>query len=355
MSLFLQEIRKVPNLKVFFTTRPERHIRNILHCYESHQLYRLHEIENSIVEGDIRRYLSSQLSSQAVKAALPELDPPPWTPSLSELNTLTSAAGKLFIIASTVIKFLLDDRRCSPQAQMRDLMQVITVDGTGVTPLNTLDGVYTQILSVAIPSDSSPAILSRFHLVIGTIVLLQDPLPIRPLAILLHTDPDDIKASLAHLQSIIFLSGPEDTPCIYHKSFPDIITNTERCSHDPRFRVSIGIQHAFIARNCFRVMDEQLRANICDLKFPEKYLDNDKIQHLLGDRISRELQYACLHWATHFFSAEKDDNLSGLLERFSSTHLLHWLEVLSLIGRLEVGYIALNYAMRFTVGGFTQP
>ena len=67
-----------------------------------------------------------------------------------------------------------------------------------------------------------------------------------------------------------------------------------------------------------------------------------------------ELQYACLYWATHLFNAEMDDNLSALLKRFSFTHLLHWLEVLSLIGRLEVGYIALDYAMRFTVGGFTR-
>ena len=355
LSLFLQEIPKVPNLKVFFTTRPERHIRNILLRYQSHQLYRLHEIENSIVEGDIRKYFSNRLSSQAVEAALPELDPPPWTPSPSELNTLVNAAGKLFIIASTAIKFLLDDRRCNPKAQMKDLMQAITVDGTGVTPLNTLDGIYTQILSVAVPLNSSREILTRFHSVIGTIVLLQDPLPLRPLAILLHTDPNDVKGALVHLQSIIFLSGPEDTPRIYHKSFPDFITDANRCSHDPRFHVSIGIQHACIAQNCFQIMDEQLRANICDLKFPEKYLDNDKIQHLLGDRISGELQYACLHWATHLFNAEKDDNLFGLLEIFSSAHLLHWLEVLSLIGRLEVGYIALNYAMRFTVGGFSRP
>ena len=101
-------------------------------------------------------------------------------------------------------------------------------------------------------------------------------------------------------------------------------------------------------------MEEQLHANICDLKFPEKYLDNDKIQHHLKNRISRELQYACLHWATHLFRAEKDDNLSALLERFSFTHLLHWLEVLSLIGRLEVVHIALEYAKRFTVGIFKR-
>ena len=185
LSLFLQEIRKVPVLKVFFTTRPESHIHNILHYYKSHQLCLLHDIESSIVEGDIRSYLNYRLSSQAVEAALPELDPPPWTPSPSELNTLVDAAGKLFIIASTTIKFLLDDRRYNPKAQMRDLMRGITVDKTRVTPLNMLDGVYTQILSVAIPSNSSPEILSRFHSVVDTIVLLRDPLPLRPLAILL--------------------------------------------------------------------------------------------------------------------------------------------------------------------------
>ena len=355
LSLILQEIREVPNLKIFFTTRPERHIRHILLRYESHQLYRLHEIDNSIVEGDVRRYLSHELSSQAVKAALPELDPPPWTPSSSELNTLINAADKLFIIASTAIKFLLDNRWCNPKAQMKYLMQAITVDKTGGTPLNTLDGVYTQILSVAIPSNSSPEILCRFHSVIGTIVLLRDPLPLRPLAILLHTSPNDVRGALAHLQSIIFLSGTKsDTPRIYHKSFPDFITDAKRCSYDPRFHVSIGMQHACIARNCFRVMDEQLRENICDLKFPEKYMDNHEIQHLLDDRISGELQYACLHWAAHLFNAEKDDNLFGVLERFSSMHLLHWLEVLSLIGRLEVGFVALDYAMRFTVGRFKE-
>ena len=68
---------------------------------------------------------------------------------------------------------------------MRNLMRGITVDKTRVTPLNTLDGVYTQILSVVIPSNSSPEILFRFHSVAGTIVLLRDPLPLRPLAILL--------------------------------------------------------------------------------------------------------------------------------------------------------------------------
>ena len=353
LSLFLQEIHKVPHLKIFFTTRPDRHIVNTLLRYKSHQLYRLHDIEDSIVEDDVCRYLTHGLSSQAVEVALPELDPPPWTPSSSDLKTLANAAGKLFIIASTSMKFLLDDIRCNPSAQMRDLMQAITTNNTGVNPLNTLDGVYTHILSVAIPSNSCPDILSRFHSVVGTIVLLQDPLSLRPLASLLHMEINDVKGALTHLQSIIFLSRPENAPRIYHKSFPDFITDVKRCSNG-RFYVSIGKQHSHIARNCFRIMDEQLCTNICDLKFPDKYLDNDKIQHLVDGRISSELQYACVHWATHLFGADNDDKLSGLLERFSFTHILHWLEVLSLIGHIEVGYIALDYAMRFTVRVFTR-
>lgn len=101
------------------------------------------------------------------------------------------------------------------------------------------------------------------------------------------------------------------------------------------------------------MMDEQLRANICDLKFPEKYLENAKIQSLCGGRISSELQYACIHWATHLRSADVDEHLSALLDSFSFTHILHWLEVLSLIGRLEVAYPALGQAMGFLVSVFT--
>ena len=71
-------------------------------------------------------------------------------------------------------------------------------------------------------------------------------------------------------------------------------------------------------------------------------------------RISSELQYASLHWATHLCSAEKDDDLFPLLKQFSFTHLLHWLEVLSHIGRLEVANIALDRSIMFAVSGFTQ-
>ena len=163
MSLLLQEIRKVPNLKILFATRPERHIRNILLHYKSHQMYQLHDIENSIVEGDVTRYLRHELSSQAVKAAPPRIRSTTLDTLLVRIEHSCQIFRQTFIIASTAIKFLLDDKRCNPKAQMMDLMQAITIDKAGSTPLNTLDSVCTQILSIAIPSNSSPEMLSRFH------------------------------------------------------------------------------------------------------------------------------------------------------------------------------------------------
>ena len=101
-------------------------------------------------------------------------------------------------------------------------------------------------------------------------------------------------------------------------------------------------------------MDEQLHANICDLKFPERYLDNDEMEHLMVGRISSKLQYASLHWAMHLCSTDNGNNLFPLLEKFSFTHLLHWLEVLSLIGHLEAVNKALGHSIKFAVSGFMQ-
>lgn len=68
-------------------------------------------------------------------------------------------------------------------------------------------------------------------------------------------------------------SGPKDIPRIYHGSFPDFITDAERCLNGPKFYVLVGIQHARIAWNCLQAMGEQLRTNICNPEFPLRYLE----------------------------------------------------------------------------------
>ena len=81
LAILASEIHQLQQLKVFITARPERHIRNALAEYRNHEEFCLQDIEQSVVEADIRLYLDSRLSKEAVQRALPELPPPPWQPT----------------------------------------------------------------------------------------------------------------------------------------------------------------------------------------------------------------------------------------------------------------------------------
>lgn len=344
LSLLAWEVPRLVSFKVFITTRPEQHIRHILDN-QSHERFSLHEIEHSVVQADIRLYLHHQLSREMVQKALPELEPPHWEPSPEDLEVLVQVAGKLFIIASTTVRFILDAIELDPYLQMARLLRS---SDENQRPEHALDDIYLQILRSAVPDNAGEHIVRRFQKVVGTIVLLQDPLPAKSLANLLAIDINDVSRASSHLHSIIVPSSQDGSPQIYHKSFPDFITDAKCCRMDKRFLITPKVHHARIAVDCFRTMDCYLHENICDLGFPERYLDNSKVRHLTDGRVSPELSYACCCYAEHLSHAGTGDiELLQRVENFVLNHILNWLEVLSLIGHLDVAYPALGHTKWF--------
>jgi hypothetical protein len=222
--------------------------------------------------------------------------------------------------------------------------------------MNALDDVYIQILRTAFPDNSDDDMIKGFQEVVGTIVLLRDPLPFRSLANLLGIKPISIIATLNHLHSIIAPGSQDQSPRIHHKSFPDFVMDAERCRKDSRFFIAPSEHHFRIADRCFRIMDLHLQQNICNLSFPERYMENSKIRHLVEGKVTPERGYACSYWAAHLSEAgQGTDHLLRLLNTFAFQHLLHWLEVLSWIGRLDIAYPALEQAQRFVVSQFHTP
>jgi hypothetical protein len=136
------KINQLPLFKVFITTRPELHIRDILQNQRHHEHFYLHEIEHSVVETDIRLYLDHRLSGEMVQKALPDFEPAFWEPSRKDTDALVQLAGKLFIIASTAILFILDDKRYNSPSQIAKLLQGVARDYSGQNPVNALDDVY---------------------------------------------------------------------------------------------------------------------------------------------------------------------------------------------------------------------
>jgi len=346
LKFFADSIKKMPHLKLFVTTRPEYHIRNVLDRYQYLKRFHLQDIEKSVVETDIRIYLDFYLSENQVRDKLPNLKST-WKLAEKDMNVLVGICGTLFIIASTTVKFILDSRRSDPVKQLSRLLKGVSYqDFSGSKHTTVMDLFYTQILLAAVPNDEDDSDgdedwFGNYQIVVGTIIALQCPLPCLALSALLNIDFDDVVRALSHLHSLVAPASHDLTFRIHHKSFPDFVTSSSRC--EQRFLIDLKRRHMQIGKRCLSIMNSLLKPNILQLDSTDRFKDNNGVQHFAHDRIPQVLTYASTHWATHLAKASKlDDDVEQLLEEFACKHLLAWLELLSVIGRVEVAYPSLD-------------
>ena len=335
-----QLVQALPSFKIILTTRPQPHLQHIFDGPDTHKIFHLQNIEDKVVDDDIKRYLEHSLSRDQVMARLPTLRVE-WHANEEDIEYLVQAAGRLFIIASTMVRFILDTTVYNPRSQMEALK---TDDRAS---LDKMEAIYSVILRYAVPPKCKAHIVERFKVVIGTILVAQEPLSIGTLeAFTLPRNADDITAVLTNLQSVIMLDS--DTPRIYHKSFFDFLTDADNCTEG--LLVDLKDHHTRVAIRCFQIMNNCLKKNILDLGDAARFLNNDEALSVQGisedqlcKRISAELRYACIYWANHIKGAHADDvDLMKEVEQFAIKHLVHWLESLSWVGKLELAHRALR-------------
>jgi hypothetical protein len=183
-------------------------------------------------------------------------------------------------------------------------------------------------------------------MVLGTIVLLRDPLSPLALEQLLGLRPRTVRVTLVHLHSVIIV--PEDELGVIrllHPSFFDFITNATRCL-DIRFAVNTTMQHTLLAHACLTTLLD-LRKDICGIKNPSMLnSDVDDLPSRIMTHIPVHVQYACRHWAFHLANGMISDDLLDLLDRFCSKYLLYWVEACSLLGELRGTLLGLDVAQR---------
>jgi len=347
LSLLAQEVPHISRLKVIITARPERHIRSIFSRDHNHDQFHLHDIDQSIVEADIRTYLEFRLSAEEILNALPDLRLPIWQPTKVQMDTLVGMCGKLFIIAATATTFILDGKHANPARRFAVLLHGVSATDLSGTGHNMgMDKMYLGIICAAQP-DPVGDWAAHFRAVVGTIVLLCDPLPCDALAQLIGVGVNDILGTLSNLHSLLSPSADTQTFRVHHKSFPDFISDPFRCTMDPQFWINRTGHNFRIALRCLHIMDGLLKPNLCGLEPNEWHKDQLQILHHNPHTISPCLAYACTYWASHLVAALKGGAVlsaegGGLVERFASTHLMTWLEVLSIIGRMDMAYTSLD-------------
>jgi hypothetical protein len=336
IPLLLHHLKTLPfSVKIFVTSRPEASISNMFgrpDIKTSMTALALHrDIETELVRDDISLYLRHELDQIARNR---DITPP--FPSRSDLSTLVHRAGALFIYARTIVLYVSND--CGdPRSQLAAVL--------GGDPSRTcehfdhLDELYTQILTKALDTIGRGANQRRRFLhVLVSLVLVQETVPVNALAALAGIEIPDCEKILRCLSSVL-LSEPQnqDHVRVVHPSFPDFLVSFERCS-DPRWMVDVPRGHSQLAERCLQILNKHLRQNICSIEDPS--LPNSDVADLderLADVAPAELRHACKYWQIHVRLANGlSKRLISLLGAFTERHLLHWLELLSLIDEMWV-------------------
>ena len=345
LSILSRYANQIPTVKFFITGRPEPRIRSgfrLESLVPITEVFKLHEVKAEAVDRDIELLFRTQLTGLVTNRS--DLDLTEDWPSPSDIRILCKKAAGFFIYASTVVKFIASevDLPTERLSLITSLPESTTEEGK-----SGVDQLYTQILQQAFsgvqPGNSQRYL--RFQAVVGTALLLFNPLSIMGLSDLLECSTQYIQNITRSLHSLLRVPGVIEEPIqILHKSFPDFLMDPDRCE-DKKFVVEPAARHVAILLACLRLMEERLKKNICNL---DDYVVLSKARDpsTYKDHIGDGLEYACKFWTKHLLeipnTGPQMKEVQKAVDKFSTVHLLHWVEVLAITGNLGVGVYAMN-------------
>ncbi|KAG7403030.1 Vegetative incompatibility protein HET-E-1 [Fusarium oxysporum f. sp. rapae] len=247
-------------------------------------------------------------------------------------------AVPLFIFAATVCRFVGDYRRRNPRTRLQTVL-----DHGHRSHGSQLEQTYAPILCSQItelPKGGREEVIKDFKVIVGSIVTLASPLSVTALSRLIDILPDTVDERLDALHSVLSIPLERTMPVrLLHLSFRDYLIDPEN-KETVEFWVDEKLAHQRLARHCLRVMRSALRKNMCGLPFPGMRRSAVGVRQL-EEHVPPELQYACMNLVYHQTKVDLEPDDSSDIYDFLKTHLLHWLEALSLMGRISesIGFI----------------
>ncbi|KAF7985609.1 hypothetical protein HWV62_3921 [Athelia sp. TMB] len=313
------EFAKLPGqFRFLITSRPEPDIEDALASCDH-----VHAVDLSMASpADLRLYIESELEIiYRMRREKAKLDSG-W-PGETVMERLVVLAAGLFIWAATAMKHLRG--YWHPVRWLSELAQ----DHEAFT----LHELYKTALSSV--WDSGMTDVGKQ--ILGLIIVSQVTLTDETIAHLLgFTDcGDTCRMFLQRLGCVIQWSEGQAARML-HKSFPEYLTDRVACGAEPWF-IDIKEHQLALTVGCLRIMNSQLRFNICNLE--SSHIPNADIPNLVvrvEAAVPRDLSYACLFLGHHLRLTPSGESniLSSILEFFESKFLF-WLEVLSLMGEVQ--------------------
>jgi hypothetical protein len=203
-----------------------------------------------------------------------------------------------------------------------------------------IDMLYTDILSSAVINrhgQRDPHLARRLRTLLGAIILVFEPLSMTSLAVLTGVREQEVKASLRSITAVLLHTSDHDDASsvvhIFHPSLRDFLLH--RCE-DASFSINHTEHHHCLAVSCLGLLNANLHQNMCNIESPSISnldVDNPNLRTRVQIHVSDTLRYSCTYWLVHIALAGPPNmDLIHTLRTFTSEHLLHWVELLSLLG-----------------------
>ncbi|KAL4876157.1 hypothetical protein BJY04DRAFT_223380 [Aspergillus karnatakaensis] len=202
----------------------------------------------------------------------------------------------------------------------------------------TLHLTYLPVLNRVLGSDPTDQererIIARFRTIVGSILILVEPLSITQLASLLDTAKREVQSTLEPLHAVLNIPGEESPVRPFHASFSDFLL--EKDPNDDTFHIDSPSTHRYLALQCLARMSRTthptgLRKNICNLDLPEEL--DQTIEHETIDTEWVILNGDAVHY-------------------FLETHFLGWIEAVALLKKAST--IAYSLKVLLSLVGQTR-
>ena len=200
-----------------------------------------------------------------------------------------------------------------------------------------------------------PEVLYCLRSAVGAVLLAFNPFSMKNLSELLSSfdTPSDISTALSSFHSLLLVpENIEDPIRTFHKSFPDFLMDPQQCK-DKRFYVNPSVYHMELLLSCFNLMKTRLKRNICNLDDYAVLSGVEDLSTCRKSHIGDALEHACHFWTRHLAESPNSGlngkNLQKAIDEFFTMYLLFWIEVLAIMGNLDVGVHAIDNVQQWYI------
>ncbi|KAJ7636964.1 hypothetical protein FB45DRAFT_789127, partial [Roridomyces roridus] len=345
LAALASEVARLPkSVRFLIISRDEADIRAQLKRISMSKA--MHQLEET--PRDILVFINNRMPE--IRARSERLADTDW-PDMAARQKLVEKSHNLFIWAAVACRYIAD---LDPEARLKAVLA--SNQRALISAESSLNHLYLRILQDVCADRDIP-----FQEVVGCIIAAMTPLTVQGLDDLLaygNQSDGGVERDLSQLgsaESVIGLlgsilqreagtKGPASAVVrVLHPSLLDFFTNPLRCT-DIRFFLQPSTQHRSMFIRCVAVMQSLLKRDICEINDPTK-LNSEvpNLQRRLEKCLPEHLQYSCRFWASHLVQvADLDDPLGDVLRGFLFSHLLHWIEAMTLMNEFDAAFIALE-------------